>query len=93
MTIDQMKAFALTITGNPAVVPTGCKEVDTEFKCIRCANVSCSGGDHGCYALHGRMAGQSRPREGGSPLSLLLPWRLWLNAAAACCPFPPNADT
>ncbi|KAI7840838.1 hypothetical protein COHA_005484 [Chlorella ohadii] len=45
MTIDQMKAFALTITGNPAVVPTGCKEVDTEFKCIRCANThSLTGG-------------------------------------------------
>ncbi|PRW44860.1 extracellular matrix FRAS1 [Chlorella sorokiniana] len=28
----------LAITGKAVSIPTGCKEVDTEFKCIRCAN-------------------------------------------------------
>jgi len=40
MTLDNVKKEALAITGKAADIPAGCREVDTEFKCIHCANVS-----------------------------------------------------
>ena len=43
MTAANVKKEALAITGKAVNIPTGCKEVDTEFKCIRCADVSGGG--------------------------------------------------
>ena len=40
MTAASLKTEAQAITGKVVSIPTGCKEVDTEFKCIRCADVS-----------------------------------------------------
>lgn len=44
MTVAQVQTESKAITGTAAVLPAGCKEVDTEFKCIRCANVRRGGG-------------------------------------------------
>ncbi len=40
MTAAKVQSEALAITGKAAVLPNGCREVDTEFKCNRCADVS-----------------------------------------------------
>ncbi|KAI7846310.1 hypothetical protein COHA_000147 [Chlorella ohadii] len=38
MTAAKVQSEALAITGKAAVLPNGCREVDTEFKCNRCAD-------------------------------------------------------
>lgn len=39
MGLSQVQKEGLAITGKPVVLPSYCREVDTEFKCTRCNNV------------------------------------------------------
>lgn len=59
MTTTKVQTESKAITGTAAVLPAGCKEVDTEFKCIRCANVRRDGGAaNACHAtlMHPRAS-------------------------------------